>query len=145
MATLAPGVKTGPYHAVLDHIHPEPTSFIRKYIFSIDAKVIGIQYLITGGLFFLIAGLLAEIIRAQLMSPTGAVVSPATYNQVYSMHGSAMVWMVIIPLVTGAFGNFVMPLQIGARDVAFPWLNLTAFWMFPVAGVILFASFLVRA
>jgi cytochrome c oxidase subunit 1 len=61
------------------------------------------------------------------------------------MHGSAMVWMVIIPLVTGAFGNFVMPLQIGARDVAFPWLNLLAFWMFPVAGVILFSSFLVGA
>ena len=78
MATLAPGVKTGPYHAVLDHIHPEPTGFIRKYIFSIDAKVIGIQYMITGGLFFLIAGMLAEIIRAQLLTPNGAVVTAAT-------------------------------------------------------------------
>ncbi len=145
MATLAPGVKTGPYHAVLDHIHPEPTSFIRKYVFSMDHKVIGIQYMITAGVFFLIAGGLAEIIRAQLMSPGGAVVSPATYNQIYSMHGSAMVWMVVIPLLTGAFGNFVMPLQIGARDVAFPWLNLVSFWIFPVAGVLLFSSFLIRA
>ena len=127
MATIAPGVKTGPYHAVLDHIHPEPTSFIRKYIFSIDHKVIGIQYMITGGLFFLIAGMLAEVIRYTLLQPQGQMgISAATYNGVYSMHGSAMVWMVIIPLVTGAFGNFVMPLQIGARDVAFPWLNLLA-------------------
>jgi cytochrome c oxidase subunit 1 len=145
MATIAPGTQTRPYHAVLDHIHPAPTSFIRKYIFSLDAKVIGIQYMITAGLFFLIAGLLAEIIRAQLMSPSGAVVSAATYNQVYSMHGSAMVWMVVIPMLTGAFGNFVMPMQIGARDVAFPWLNLISFWIFPVAGIVLFSSFLVGA
>jgi len=132
-------------HAVLDHIHPEPTSFIRKYIFSIDHKVIGIQYMITGMIFFVFAGLLAELIRVQLMHPDGRFVSPETYNQIYSMHGSAMVWMVIIPLVTGGFGNFVMPLQIGARDVAFPWLNLAAFWMFPVAGLLLFASFAVGA
>ena len=145
MATVAPGVPTGPYHAVLDHIHPEPTSFIRKYIFSIDAKVIGIQYMITAGIFFAISGFLAELIRTQLLSPNGAIVSPATYNSIYSMHGSSMVWFVVIPLLTGAFGNFVMPMQIGARDVAFPWLNLVAFWIFPVAGVILFSSFLVGA
>ena len=145
MATVAPGVQTGPYHAVLDHIHPEPTSFIRKYIFSIDHKVIGIQYTITAGVFFLMAGLLAEIIRAQLLTPNGTFVSAATYNQVYSMHGSAMVWMVVIPLLTGAFGNFVMPLQIGARDVAFPWLNLVSFWIFPIAGILLFSSFLFGA
>ena len=132
-------------HAVLDHIHPEPTSFIRKYIFSIDHKVIGIQYMITGMIFFVFAGLLAELIRVQLMHNDGRFVSPETYNQIYSMHGSAMVWMVIIPLVTGGFGNYVMPLQIGARDVAFPWLNLAAFWMFPVAGLLLFASFAVGA
>src|SRR3979411_352553 len=131
MATVAPGVPTGPYHAVLDHIHPEPTSFIRKYIFSIDAKVIGIQYFITGAIFFVIAGLLAEIIRTQLLSPHGAILSSATYNSVYSMHGSAMVWFVVIPLLTGAFGNFVMPMQIGARDVAFPGVDPGAVWMFP--------------
>jgi cytochrome c oxidase subunit 1 len=128
-----------------DHIHPEPTGFVAKYIFSIDAKVIGVQYMIAGLLFFVISGLLAEIIRVQLLTPTGAIVSPDTYNAVYSLHGSGMVWMTIIPLVTGGFGNYVMPLQIGARDVAFPWLNLLAFWMFPIAGVILFSSFLVGA
>ncbi len=132
-------------HAVLDHIHPEPESFVRKYIFSIDAKVIGVQYLITGGIFFIIAGLLAELIRTQLLAPNATFLTPDQYNEVYSVHGSAMVWLVVIPLLTGGFGNYVMPLMIGARDVAFPWLNLASFWMFPIAGVILFASFLVGA
>jgi cytochrome c oxidase subunit 1 len=132
-------------HDVADHIHPEPEGFIRKYIFSIDHKVIAFQYFITGMVFFAIAGLLAELIRAQLLKPEGAIMSNSAYNGVYSMHGTAMVWMVIIPLVTGALGNFIMPLQIGARDVAFPWLNMLSFWIFPVAGAILFASFLVGA
>jgi len=142
MAVATPAVTA---HAVLDHIHPEPTSFVRKYVFSIDAKVIGVQYMITGLLFFVMAGLLAELIRIQLMHSDGKFLSNDTYNAVYTMHGSAMVWMVIIPLLTGGFGNFVMPLQIGARDVAFPWLNLAAFWMFPVAGILLFGAFLVGA
>ena len=103
-----------------DHIHPEPQSFLGKYVFSIDAKIIGVQYMVAGLLFFLISGLLAEVIRAQLLVPNGAIISNDTYNGVYSLHGSGMVWMVIIPLVTGGFGNYVMPLMIGARDVAFP-------------------------
>ena len=132
-------------HGVEDHIHPAPEGFIRKYVFSIDHKVIGFQYFITGMLFFAIAGSLAELIRLQLLKPEGAIMSNQAYNGVYTMHGTAMVWMVIIPLVTGALGNFIMPLQIGARDVAFPWLNMLSFWIFPVAGAILFASFLVGA
>jgi cytochrome c oxidase subunit 1 len=128
-----------------DHIHPAPTSFIGKYIFSLDHKVIGIQYFITTFLFYCIAGLLAEVIRIQLLHPNGGFVSNETYNQVYSVHGSAMIWLVIIPMLTGGFGNFVMPLMIGARDVAFPWLNMASFWMFPVAGALLFSSFLIGA
>jgi cytochrome c oxidase subunit 1 len=135
---------TGQGHAH-DHIHPEPTGFVRKYLFSLDAKVIGIQYMIAGFLFFIISGLLAEVVRVQLLVPKGALLSADAYNGVYSLHGSGMVWMVIIPLMTGGFGNYVMPLMIGARDVAFPWLNLVAFWMFPIAGVILFSSFLIGA
>ncbi len=129
-----------------DHIHPEPQGLVAKYIFSLDAKVIGVQYMIAGLLFFMISGLLAELVRAQLLTPGGAIgISNDTYNGIYSLHGSGMVWMVIIPLVTGGFGNYVMPLQIGARDVAFPWLNLLSFWMYPVAAAILFSSFLVGA
>jgi len=130
---------------IADHVHPEPQGFVRRYVFSIDHKIIGIQYLITGFIFLVLAGLLAEVIRTQLMNPSGGFVSNNTYNEVYSIHGSAMVWLVVIPLMTGAFGNFVMPLQIGARDVAFPWLNMISFWMFPVAGLMLFSSFLMGA
>ncbi len=128
-----------------DHIHPEPQGFVRRYIFSIDHKIIGIQYLITGFVFMVLAGLLAEVIRTQLLHANGGFVSNDTYNEVYSVHGSAMVWLVVIPLITGGFGNVLMPLMIGARDVAFPWLNLLSFWIFPIAGLMLFSSFLMGA
>ncbi|MGH7707140.1 MAG: cytochrome c oxidase subunit I [Vulcanimicrobiaceae bacterium] len=140
-ATTLPDV----HLAERDHIHPEPSSFMRKYVFSLDHKIIGYQYMITGFLFFIIAGLLAEVIRIQLLKPAGAIISPAAYDGIYTLHGSTMVWMVIIPLMTGGFGNFVMPLQIGARDVAFPWLNMVSFWIFPVSAAILFASALFGA
>ncbi|HEV3157496.1 MAG TPA: cytochrome c oxidase subunit I [Candidatus Baltobacteraceae bacterium] len=145
MAVSAIGYGQQTFDQEHDHIHPEPDSFIRKYVFSIDHKIIGFQYMITGFLFFVIAGLLAEVIRIQLLTPAGAILKPEVYNGVYTLHGTAMVWMVIIPLVTGGFGNFVMPLQIGARDVAFPWLNMVSFWIFPVSGMLLFASVLVGA
>ncbi|HUN30281.1 MAG TPA: cytochrome c oxidase subunit I [Alphaproteobacteria bacterium] len=130
---------------IAGHIHPEPQGFVRRYIFSIDHKIIGIQYLVTGFVFLMLGGLLAEVIRTQLLNATGGFVSPDVYNEVYSVHGSTMVWLVIIPLMTGAFGNIIMPLQIGARDVAFPWLNMLSFWIFPVAGLMLFSSFLMGA
>ncbi len=130
---------------IAGHIHPEPQGFVRRYVFSIDHKIIGIQYLITGFVFMILAGMLAEVIRTQLLQASGGFVSPDVYNEVYSVHGSAMVWLVIIPIITGGFGNIIMPLQIGARDVAFPWLNMISFWIFPVAGLMLFSSFLIGA
>jgi cytochrome c oxidase subunit I len=130
---------------IAEHIHPEPQGFVRKYIFSLDHKIIGIQYIITAFVFMVLAGLLAEVIRVQLMHANGGFLTPDTYNEVYSVHGSAMVWLVIIPILTGGFGNLVMPVQIGARDVAFPWLNMISFWIFPVSGLMLFSSFLMGA
>src|SRR5579863_4718889 len=130
---------------IADHIHPEPQGFVRRYVFSLDHKIIGVQYIITGFVFFMLSGLLAEVIRTQLLNANGGFVAPGTYNEVYSVHGSAMVWLVVIPLATGGFGNLVFPVQIGARDVAFPWLNMLSFWIFPVAGLMLFSSFLIGA
>src|SRR5579862_8429067 len=130
---------------IADHIHPEPQGFVRRYVFSIDHKIIGIQYIITAFVFMVLAGLLAEVIRTQLLNANGGFVAPETYNEVYSVHGSAMIWLVIIPMLTGGFGNLVFPVQIGARDVAFPWLNMLSFWIFPVSGLMLFASFLMGA
>src|SRR5271155_2492641 len=132
-------------HAAHDHIHPAPEGFVRKYVFSLDHKVIGFQYFFTGLLIMLIAGSFAELIRLQLTDPKGALMSHTAYNEMFTMHGTAMVWVVLIPLVTGALGNFVMPLQIGARDVAFPWLNMAAFWLIPVSAAVLFSSFLFGA
>ena len=130
------------HEAVHGHIHPEPQGFIRKYVFSLDHKVIAIQYFITGLLFMLIAGSFAELIRLQLWNPAGTFMTFETYNVMFTMHGTVMVWLVLIPLVTGSLGNLVMPLQIGARDVAFPWLNMFSFWLVPVAGLTLFSSFI---
>ena len=79
---------------IADHVHPEPQGFIRKYIFSIDHKIIGIQDLITGFVFLVLAGMLAEVIRTQLLHASGGFVSPDTYNEVYSVHGSALLWLV---------------------------------------------------
>jgi len=130
---------------IADHIHPAPQGFIRKYVFSIDHKIIGIQYLVATFLFLMLGGMLAELIRIQLMHANGGFMTADTYNQVYSIHGSTMVWLVIIPMLTGGFGNFVFPLQIGARDVAFPWLNMLSFWIFLPAGLMLYSSFLMGA
>jgi cytochrome c oxidase subunit 1 len=123
-------------------IHPPPEGFVRKFVFSLDHKVIGIQYFTMAILFLVIAGSFGILIRMQLWDPKGAIVSHDVYNTLFSMHGTPLVWLVIIPLATGAIGNFVMPLQIGARDVAFPWLNMLSFWLLPVAAVVLYSTFL---
>jgi len=107
--------------------------------------VIAIQYFVTGLLFMLIAGSFAELMRIQLWNPKGTFMEYHTFNQMFTMHGTVMVWLVLIPLVTGSLGNLVMPLQIGARDVAFPWLNMLSFWLIPVSGLILFSTFFVGA
>jgi cytochrome c oxidase subunit 1 len=134
-----------PRSALAEHIHPEPQGFLRKYIFSIDHKVIGIQYTVTALIFFVIAGCFAELMRAELFNHDARFLTPDQYNELFSMHGTVMVWFVTIPLMTGGFGNIFMPLMIGARDVAFPWLNMISYWIFPVSGALLFSSFLVGA
>ncbi len=145
METVAHGHGAVEHHDAHDHIHPAPEGFIAKYVFSLDHKVIGIQYFVTGMLFMIMAGSFAELMRIQLMDPKGTFMSYHTFNQMFTMHGTTMVWLVLIPLVTGSLGNIVMPLQIGARDVAFPWLNMLSFWLVPVAGLTLFSSFFVGA
>src|SRR5262245_48025701 len=121
-------------HAATAHAHPE-LGFLRKYIFSEDHKIIGIQFLISGLLMFLVGGFLALMVRTQLGWPhseipilgkwlwpgsAGNRMPPETYNMFFSMHASVMIFLVIIPLLTGAFGNFTIPLMIGAKDMAFP-------------------------
>lgn len=108
--------------------------------FSTDHKVIGIQYLLMSFCFFLVAGLLAMIIRAELLTPQLDVVDRSLYNGLFTLHGTIMIFLWVFPANVG-LANYLIPLMIGARDVAFPVLNAIAFWLMPVVGVLLIGSF----
>jgi cytochrome c oxidase subunit 1 len=113
------------------------------FTFNTDHKVIGIQYFVTGFLFYLIGGVLAEGIRTELATPAPDFVDPNFYNSMFTLHGTIMIFLWIVPAGTGAFANYLIPLMIGARDMAFPRLNAVAFWILPPAGVLLLTSFFV--
>src|SRR5262245_11228457 len=145
-------------HTTEAHAHHPELGFLRKYIFSEDHKVIGIQFLFTGLLMLFVGGALALLVRIQVGWPTGTIpiigrwfpaswgerMSPEFYTMCFSMHASVMIFFVIIPWLTGAFGNFLIPLQIGAPDMAFPKLNMLSYWfMWPALAFIL-ASFFVE-
>ncbi|MBN8870042.1 MAG: cbb3-type cytochrome c oxidase subunit I [Solirubrobacterales bacterium] len=109
--------------------------------FNTDHKVIGIQYVVTTLFFFLIGGLLAMLVRAELAQPGSQIFAANTYNGLFSTHATIMIFMFIIPAFAG-LANYVLPLMIGAPDMAFPRLNALSFWLLPIAGVIFVASFL---
>src|SRR5579875_2017802 len=110
-----------------------------SWITTVDHKRIGILYLATAFIFFLCGGVEAFLMRLQLAQPDGTVLSAETYNQVFTVHGTTMIFFVILPLLTG-FINYVLPLQIGARDVAFPRLNMLSYWLFLAGGIVLYSS-----
>ncbi len=114
----------------------------RFFTFSTDHKVIGIQYIVTAFVFFLAGGLLAMIMRGELITPDADLVPRTVYNGLFTMHGTIMLFLWTFPILAG-LANYLVPLMIGARDMAFPRLNALAFWMVPVFGVILMASFFV--
>src|SRR5262245_48566973 len=115
-----------------------------SWITTVDHKRIGVLYGVTAFLFFLIGGLEAVLIRIQLARPENTFVSPDFYNQLFTMHGTTMIFLAVMPL-SAAFFNFVVPLQIGARDVAFPRLNAFSYWVFLAGGLILNLSWLANA
>ena len=128
-------------------------NFVQKYIFSVDHKVIGLQYGITSLLFLLFGFCLMLVMRWQLAYPEtpvpivgrflgdGGILLPEIYNSLGAMHGTIMIFLGVVPLAVGAFGNYLVPLQIGAPDMAFPKLNAASYWSYFVGGVIMFASF----
>ena len=116
-------------------------SGLYEWITTTDHKKIGILYVINSFVFFFLAGLLALGFRLELAQPGLQLVTDEMYNELFSMHGTAMIFLFIIPILAG-FGNYVVPLQIGAPDMAFPRINALSFWMLPLAGILLFSGFL---
>jgi cytochrome c oxidase subunit 1 len=116
-------------------------SVLAGWLSSTDHKIIGHMYLITSFVFFLFAGIMAMVIRVQLLGPNKSFISDTQYNELFTMHGTVMLLMFATPLFVG-FANELVPLQIGSPDVAFPRLNLLSYYFFAFSGIILFASFL---
>lgn len=135
-------------------IHDAPTTFLSKYVFSFDHKVIAKQFLWYGIAFLGIGGMMALLIRWTLAFPgepfpvigailfpaTGGVVPPDTYAMLFTLHGTIMIFFAITPILIGAFGNYCIPLMIGARDMVFPTLNMLSFWLALLSAVLLLAS-----
>jgi len=143
-------------HEVADHGHEEPKGFWQTWVFSKDHKVIGVQFLISSLLWGLVGGWMAMMVRTQIAWPGEEasflwqlvygtdVMGDQQYNAAFTMHASIMIFLVIIPALAGGFGNFLIPLMIGARDMAFPTLNMLSYWvMWPAFGCFL-ASFMVE-
>ena len=126
-----------------DHSSHGATGWRDYFRVNTDHKVIGIQYIVTTFFFFIIGGLLAMLIRAELAQPGTQFVDPNTYNGLFSVHASLMIFLFIIPVFAG-IANYVIPLMIGAPDMAFPRLNALSFWLLPTAGVMMVASFFVE-
>jgi cytochrome c oxidase subunit I len=120
----------------------EPEDWRRFFGFSTDHKVVGIQYIVTAFFFFLIGGVFAMIIRGELLTPESDLVDRTVYNAMFTMHGTVMLFLWTFPVLAG-LANYLVPLMIGARDMAFPRLNAIAFWMIPIFGIVLIGSFLV--
>jgi len=141
----------------MTHTDEHPLPFWRKYVFSTDHKVIGIQYAVTGLSFLLFGFGLMMLMRWQLAYPgqplpfighlfhekamVMGIMLPEFYNQLGAMHGTIMVFLGVVPLAVGGFGNYLVPLQIGAPDMAFPKLNMMSYWVYFLGGVTMFASF----
>jgi cytochrome c oxidase subunit I len=128
---LAPsGIRSRPWVEIL-----------HDWIVTVDHKRLGMMYISYGLLFLIVAGIEALIMRVQLMVPRSTAVSPETFNRMFTMHGTTMIFFVVMPLLFG-FANYLVPLMIGARDMAFPRLNAWSFWMTAFGGLLLYFSFL---
>src|ERR1019366_1481315 len=109
---------------------------VKSWLLTTDHKRIGILYLFSILVFFLIAATAAGLMRLELVTPAGDLVVSETYNRLFTLHGVLMVWFFLIPSIPSVLGNFVIPMMIGARDVAFPRLNLLSWYLFITGGLI---------
>jgi cytochrome c oxidase subunit 1 len=113
---------------------------VRSWLLTTDHKRIGILYMISITFFFFLGGAAAALMRAELVTPQGDLVSSETYNKLFTIHGIIMVWFFLVPSIPTVLGNFLVPLMIGARDVAFPRLNLASWYVFVAGSLFAIAS-----
>ena len=121
--------------------HRPVMAALHEWVISVDHKRLGLMYICAGLVFFAIAGLEASLMRWQLAVPNNEIVSPAVFNRLFTMHGTTMVFLVGMPIILG-LANYLVPLMIGARDLAFPRLNAFGFWLFLFSGLLLYFSYL---
>jgi cytochrome c oxidase subunit 1 len=112
-----------------------------SWLTTVDHKKLGILYLYTTFFFFLVGGIMALLVRIQLAEPENKFLTPSQYNQIFTMHGTTMIFLWVIPVFAG-FGNYLVPLMIGARDMAFPRINALSYWLIPLGGLTMYAGFL---
>lgn len=122
--------------------HPTAWKWYDYFTFNVDHKVIGIQYLVTAFFFYLVGGAMAVAMRTELTTADSDFLPPALYNAFITNHGTIMIFLWVVPSAIGGFGNYLVPLMIGARDMAFPKLNAIAFWLNPPAGLLILLSFI---
>ena len=122
----------------LEEAWEEPRGVL-AWFSTVDHKRIGIRYLVTASAFFLLGGIQAALLRAQLARPDSRLLSPEAYDQLFTMHGLTMIFLFVTPMLSG-FGNYLVPLMIGARDMAFPRLNAFGYWVFLGSGIFMLAS-----
>jgi cytochrome c oxidase subunit I+III len=125
----------------LERIWFEPTG-LKTWATTVNHKKIGKRYLITAALFFVAAGVEALIMRTQLAEPNAGLVGPKAYDELFSMHGITMIFLFVTPMLSG-FGNYFVPLQLGARDMAFPRMNAFSYWVYLASGLFIYSSFLI--
>ncbi|HET7328178.1 MAG TPA: cytochrome c oxidase subunit I [Nocardioidaceae bacterium] len=124
--------------AVLDETWEEEPG-LKGWITTVNHKRIGRRYLVTAGLFFTLSGIQAVVLRTQLITPNNQFLDPEWYNQLFTLHGTTMIFWFVTPMLFG-FGNFFLPLMIGTRDMAFPRMNAFSYWVFMMSGLLIFAS-----
>jgi cytochrome c oxidase subunit 1 len=124
-----------PAHAAGGVNYLNVTRGIRSWMFTLDHKRIGVMYLVSILTAFLLGGIFALLVRTELLTPGGTIMSADTYNKVFTLHGIIMIFLFIIPGVPGALGNFVLPLMLGAKDVAFPRLNLLSYYFYMTGAI----------
>src|SRR6202171_2069319 len=121
---------TAPAHTMPRQHYLNSSHSIRSWLLTTDHKRIALLYLLFVTFFFAVGGIFATMIRIHLLSPSGFLVSPEMYNRLFTMHGVAMVFFFLIPSIPAVLGNFLVPMMIGAKDLAFPKLNLLSWYLY---------------